>query len=52
MPYPCGACRQFLREFASDMRVLLTCGGEVRVTTLSALLPESFGPESMKEVRA
>ncbi|HIQ63625.1 MAG TPA: cytidine deaminase [Candidatus Avichristensenella intestinipullorum] len=52
MPYPCGACRQFLREFAKDMRVLLTDGRQVRATTLQALLPDSFGPESLEEARA
>ena len=51
MPYPCGACRQFLREFATDMKVLLTNGQTIRETTLAALLPESFGPESLHEVQ-
>ncbi len=49
---PCGACRQFLREFGRDMRVLLVSGEKVRVTTLAQLLPDSFGPESMDEVKA
>lgn len=42
---PCGACRQVLLEFAEggDMEVVLaTLGGEQRVTSLGALLPESF----------
>ncbi len=47
LPSPCGACRQVLREFAKDMRVLLVNREGVRVTSLSALLPESFGPESL-----
>ncbi len=47
VPTPCGACRQFMREFAKDMRVLLVCGDEVRETTLETLLPDSFGPESL-----
>ena len=44
-PYPCGACRQALNEFAPDIRVLVTWGeGNVDKTTLPALLPHSFGP--------
>ena len=42
---PCGACRQVLLEFAAggEMAVILaTTGGARRVTTLSALLPDSF----------
>lgn len=46
-PYPCGACRQSLYEFAPDLRVLVTWDGLVRETTLRALLPEGFGPTSM-----
>ncbi len=42
---PCGACRQVLNEFAveGDMHVILAgTTGQVRVTRLSVLLPESF----------
>ena len=46
---PCGACRQVMREFASQLRVLLADdAGHVRQFTLDQLLPESFGPESLK----
>jgi cytidine deaminase len=46
---PCGACRQAMREFAPHLRVLLTDdAGHVRQFTLDQLLPESFGPESLK----
>ena len=48
-PYPCGACRQMLYEFAPGLRVLVTWDGEVRDTTLRALLPEGFGPGSLPE---
>ncbi|PIE24517.1 MAG: cytidine deaminase [Planctomycetota bacterium] len=45
---PCGACRQFLREFAPNLRILMGCNGdEVQVATLDELLPESFGPGSL-----
>lgn len=52
VPYPCGACRQTMREFAKDLRVLLVCGDDIRETSLSKLLPDSFGPESLQEVEA
>jgi cytidine deaminase len=46
---PCGACRQVMREFAPRLRVLLADdAGHVRQFTLDQLLPESFGPESLK----
>ena len=46
--WPCGICRQVLREFACslDMPVIVgPAGGEFTVKTLGELLPESFGPE-------
>ena len=54
-PYPCGICRQVLNEFSPRMRVLVTWSGETAETprtvqtTLDALLPNSFGPESLGE---
>ncbi|MDO5379211.1 MAG: cytidine deaminase [Clostridia bacterium] len=46
-PFPCGACRQSLYEFAPELRVLVTWDGQVRKTTLGALLPEGFGPSAL-----
>lgn len=46
-PFPCGACRQSLYEFAPDLRVMVTWDGNVRKTTLRQLLPEGFGPSSL-----
>ena len=47
-PSPCGACRQVMREFALDCSVILINGqGETKVTKLSQLLPDSFGPEQL-----
>ena len=44
---PCGACRQFLAEFLKpDSLVIMSDAqtGEVKTLTMSALLPEAFGP--------
>ena len=45
--WPCGICRQVLREFSDlSMPVIAgPCGGSYSVKTLGELLPESFGPE-------
>jgi len=50
--WPCGICRQVLREFACgpDMPVIVgPAGGPFTVKTLEQLLPESFGPEYLIE---
>jgi len=46
---PCGACRQVLNEFSPSLKVYLgdENGQLVRETTLSALLPDAFGPENL-----
>ena len=47
---PCGACRQVLSEFGSDMQVWLSdAQGNVRETSLLILLPDQFGPEHLPE---
>ena len=47
---PCGACRQVLTEFSGDMPVWLTdIHGNLRETTLYALLPDHFGPEHLEK---
>lgn len=41
---PCGSCRQFLSEFASDMEVLCAKAGDRYVSfRLSELMPHNFG---------
>ncbi|KAI0040062.1 cytidine deaminase [Auriscalpium vulgare] len=52
---PCGICRQVIREFcALDMPILLVPAGYtaekggILETTVSGLLPHSFGPEDLE----
>ena len=46
--YPCGACRQVLREFGPDMEIICLNGkGEPRRFSMEQLLPCSFGPEHL-----
>lgn len=43
VPWPCGACRQVLNEFAPDLLVVVQAGDAPPLQrTLSELLPESF----------
>ena len=48
--YPCGICRQVLREFAGkDFRVLVVRSiSDYREYTLEELLPHGFGGESIQ----
>lgn len=48
-PWPCGACRQALNEFAPGIRVLVTWDGQNDEKPLSELLPCSFGPKEFPE---
>ena len=47
---PCGICRQVLAEFGTNITVIIAHEtGTVReVTTISLLLPDSFGPNNLK----
>jgi cytidine deaminase len=45
---PCGACRQVLREFGGDLRVIVAnLKGKWRVYTLEELLPHSFTAQQL-----
>ena len=44
--YPCGACRQVLREFNCE-RVIVSVDGAPRSFDFSEILPHSFGPEAL-----
>lgn len=48
-PWPCGACRQALNEFAPGIRVMVTWDGNVDEKPLSELLPCGFGPKELPE---
>ncbi|MCR5420008.1 MAG: cytidine deaminase [Lachnospiraceae bacterium] len=48
--YPCGACRQVLREFCSPLEfkvIVARSKTDYKVYTLEQLLPDSFGPDSL-----
>jgi len=46
---PCGVCRQVMREFCGDdFKIILAKPGEMKVYTLSELLPESFSPRNLQ----
>jgi len=49
---PCGACRQFIYEFASNLEIW-TCNlrGTHRYFHLSEILPEAFGPATLNKAR-
>ncbi|NBR05695.1 MAG: cytidine deaminase [Planctomycetes bacterium] len=43
---PCGACRQFLFEFAPNLELwVANLSGETKFYRLCDLLPEAFGPD-------
>lgn len=48
--YPCGVCRQVLREFGSDATIYVANSEEdFREYKLEELLPNSFGPDDLEE---
>ncbi len=48
--YPCGVCRQVIREFGRDAKVIIVKDEDnYREYTLDELLPHSFGPEDLAE---
>lgn len=48
LSYPCGVCRQFLREFGDNIVVICAKNENEYVEhTLNELLPNSFGPEDL-----
>lgn len=50
--YPCGVCRQVMREFCESSQfqiIVAKSEDDYRVMTLAELLPESFGPENLRD---
>lgn len=48
--YPCGVCRQVIREFGKDATIIVANSEEnYREYKLDELLPYSFGPEDLEE---
>jgi len=47
--YPCGVCRQVLKEFASDglTVIIAKTSADFRIHTLGELFPHGFGPENL-----
>ena len=48
--YPCGMCRQVMREFVNpgEFKIIVAGAGDAYIEkTLEELLPESFGPEAL-----
>ena len=51
MTYPCGVCRQVIREFGKNAEIIVANSKEdYKVYTLEDLLPHSFGPEDLKQI--
>ena len=45
---PCGACRQVIHEFGSDVQVISICDGPERIdVSIGTLLPGAFGPDDL-----
>ena len=47
--YPCGQCRQRMREFNTERLVVQDGDGGVRSHTFDEVLPRAFGPESLAD---
>lgn len=45
--FPCGACRQVLREFSCKEILVEEPGGGIRRYSFEEMLPNSFGPEDL-----
>ncbi|EFI42380.1 MULTISPECIES: cytidine deaminase [Peptoniphilus] len=50
--FPCGVCRQVIREFGVNAKIIIANSVErYKVFTLEELLPYSFGPEDLEGVK-
>lgn len=49
MSFPCGVCRQVIREFGADAEVIVAKDAETySIYSVAELLPHSFGPEDLE----
>ena len=47
--YPCGVCRQVMREFCNDDFVIVVSdGNDIKEHTLADILPYSFSPKDLQ----
>lgn len=50
--YPCGVCRQVIREFGKEAKIIVAKNeDDYREYDLEELLPHSFGPEDLNNSR-
>lgn len=50
LTYPCGVCRQVLREFAKDANIIIAKSeDDYQEYVLEDLLPHSFGPKDLEK---
>lgn len=48
--FPCGVCRQVLREFGKNANIIIANSlDDYKIFTLDDILPYSFGPEDLGE---
>ncbi len=49
--YPCGVCRQVIREFNKECLVIIAkTENDYKEYSIQELLPHSFGPEDLKNI--
>lgn len=47
--FPCGVCRQVIREFGKDAQIIIANNpDDYKIYTIDELLPHSFGPEDLE----
>lgn len=50
--YPCGVCRQVIREFGMNAEIIIAKSPDnYKTYTLEELLPYSFGPEDLRQAK-
>lgn len=50
--FPCGVCRQVIREFANNPQIIVANSiDEYKIYNFEDIFPHSFGPKDLKEVK-